>query len=149
MIRKGFVYEESFGTISDNDENSSDVRLRPHHVLCIQFFVGQGYSEKFVQGMADVIKALNHNDPQIQLVKECDVICGSCPMNENGKCSSDSKVQSIDKRALKEYGLDFGDKMNWSSLVELARSRVIYKGRLPHVCENCSWSHLCSGEKAE
>ena len=137
---------ESVGSVFDNDEKSKTVMLRPHHVLCIQFFVGYGYSENFVQSMTDVIKYLKCKDPHIQLVEECDVICRNCPMNKEGRCSSESKVRSIDKRALMEYGLDFGDKLRWSSLEELACSRVISGGRLPYVCEKCSWRELCMGQ---
>lgn len=51
-------------TLSDADahlehlESERPVRLRPHHLLCMQTFVGNGYSEAFVENMKQVLARL-------------------------------------------------------------------------------------------
>lgn len=35
----------------------TEIKLRAHHLLCMRFFEGRGYSEAFVQNMAQVLKA--------------------------------------------------------------------------------------------
>ena len=37
---------------------TSELHLRPHHLLCLQTFVGRGYSEEFVEHMTLVKKQL-------------------------------------------------------------------------------------------
>ena len=36
-----------------------DIRLRPHHGMCFQFYNGKGYSEEFTENMDDLLGRLN------------------------------------------------------------------------------------------
>lgn len=38
--------------------------IRPHHMLCMQFFEGKGYSDGFVASMAAIKEKLEKEDPQ-------------------------------------------------------------------------------------
>lgn len=105
--------------------------------------MGKGYSADFVREMTKITELLNVSDPEITLVDECDIICKSCPNKTDGKCVSEQKVSAIDRRYLKEYGLQYGDKIRWSKLKNLAYSRVIAKNRISEVCGSCEWAELC------
>lgn len=120
-----------------------NIRIRPHHSLCIQFFVGEGYSREFVQSMSRVIQILHTENPIIELSDKCDVVCGNCPNNINGNCLAEQKVSDIDKRCLAEYGLAVGDKIRWHDLEILAYQKIIRQHLLPSVCRNCQWNTIC------
>ncbi len=117
--------------------------LRPHHSLCIQFFIGKGYSEEFIKGMTETIKMLDEEDPIVTLTDSCDIICGFCPNNLNGRCISQDKVCDIDNRCLDELKLNIGDKIYWKQLRTAARSKIIDKNKLINVCRRCQWSGIC------
>ena len=40
---------------------TSELHLRPHHLLCLQTFIGRGYSEEFIEHMTLVKKQLTTN----------------------------------------------------------------------------------------
>ena len=44
--------------------------IRPHHMLCMQFFEGKGYSDGFVASMAAIKKNLKKKILRLRLLKE-------------------------------------------------------------------------------
>lgn len=118
----------------------SRYKLRPHHSLCIQFFVGKGYSDEFVQEMKKIIKILERENPTLMLVDECDILCKACPNKINGKCISSCKVHKIDTACLNECMLGFGDTISWNELKDLAYRKIIAQNKISEVCKGCEWS---------
>ena len=56
------------------------LKLRPHHINCIYFYRGLGYSNEFVKNMDKIVNELKSNDDiKIKFVKSCDDICECCP----------------------------------------------------------------------
>ena len=49
--------------------------IRPHHMLCMQFFEGKGYSDGFVASMAAIKEKLEKEDPQVEIVEGTDDVC--------------------------------------------------------------------------
>lgn len=119
------------------------LRLRPHHVLCLQFFEGKGYSEAFVRHMIELTAQLA-DDPAVTLTEGCDAVCAACPHNCGGVCDTAEKTASFDRRALGYLGLSVGDSMPWSVLRDAARERMIAAGRLSEVCCGCQWLYICN-----
>ena len=78
----------------DNAASPALLHLRPHHLLCLQTFVGHGYSESFVRQMTLVKKQLTI-DPStpIELVEGADDLCRHCPNLTKGTCSSDKPAK--------------------------------------------------------
>ena len=62
--------------------------IRPHHMLCMQFFEGKGYSDGFVASMAAIKEKLEKEDPQVEIVEGTDDVCKNCPHNMGGACES-------------------------------------------------------------
>ena len=122
----------------------SSLKLRPHHALCAQFFEGKGYSEQFVRHMYATLETLDCG-ASATLVDGCDAICAGCPNNRNGVCETDEKVRAIDRRAIEEMGIRFGDTLSWRDLSTLAKERIIAAGKLPEVCRDCEWIGICGG----
>ena len=63
--------------------------LRPHHLLCLQTFVGHGYSPEFTAHMT-YVKSFLDADPHapITLVNGPDDLCGHCPNCVGNTCTS-------------------------------------------------------------
>lgn len=122
---------------------NGQIKLRPHHILCIQFFVGKGYSADFVSNMTAVIERLRTENPEVTLCEGCDILCASCPENHEGKCQNHEKVSAIDSRCLKETGFSLGITIRWTELQQTAYEKVIHCGRLKDVCCTCQWQEIC------
>ena len=120
----------------------NSMKLRPHHALCAQFFVGKGYSDQFVAHMYAVLKELDRG-AAVTLVDGCDAICAGCPNACEGVCETDEKVRSIDRRAIEAMGLSFGNTLPWQDLSALAKEKIIAAGTLGDVCRDCEWIGIC------
>ncbi len=62
------------------------MRIRGHHLLCLQGFRGLGYNEEFIRRMGDVTRCLagEPNCP-IEPITAPDMICEVCPHNRDGR----------------------------------------------------------------
>ena len=39
----------------------ANLRVRPHHALCMQFFRGEGYNAGFIKNTQELLEVLNRN----------------------------------------------------------------------------------------
>lgn len=124
----------------------SGYRLRPHHALCIGFFEGKGYSEKFVRNMTEVIAYLEAADPLLTLTVRADIICRACPNDSRGRCCTEEKVRRYDNAVLELCGIDEGEALHWSRLSELVSEKILSADRLSEVCADCCWYGICSSK---
>lgn len=123
------------------------IKIRPHHINCIYFYKGLGYSKDFVKGMDKIVDVLNNNDDvEIKLVNCCDDICEKCPNKlEEEICKTNKKIRILDELTLKEYGLKINESYNFSYVKE-----NIYKNfskeKFERICEDCDWhkNKVCS-----
>ena len=118
-------------------------KLRPHHLLCISFFEGKGYSSDFTANMAEVIAGLENTEPLVEIISGADCICRSCPNNANGACLTAEKVSRYDKAVSALCSISNGDVLPWTELKRRAQSEIISAGKLPEVCGNCKWYCIC------
>lgn len=119
------------------------IKVRPHHLLCLNFFIGYGYSDEFTEHMKKMKAYLEENNPEIEIISGEDVFCGKCPHNK-GKCESFDKVNSLDKNVISESKIKSGDKMHYFEFEEIIRNKIIKADKLESVCANtCEWSDIC------
>lgn len=114
--------------------------LRPHHLLCLLFYEGKGYSESFVRNMNNVNAYLNsHSKVQILLVDGSDCICSCCPKRrENGACESLQKVERLDADVLHTFWLKIGRYYDYCKLT--ARIQKMLDVRtMQKLCCECEW----------
>ena len=129
------------------------IRLRPHHLLCLQTFVGHGYSPEFTAHMTIVQKQLT-TDPltPITLVNGPDDLCGHCPNCVDGSCTSP-------KPAVFDHLV--GQKLNTTEDTENAAPKhtdasdspltlhgipsILHMSEqlLAECCPYCEWKELC------
>ena len=118
------------------------IRLRPHHGMCIAYFVGEGYSGSFTENMAAVIRALER-DAWVKLVCEGDVICGPCPNFVENGCVTLEKVDRYDAAVLRLCGLEPGQKLPYREFRDLVRENILTPGLRQEICGDCQWNDLC------
>lgn len=123
--------------------------IRPHHCLCSQFFVGNGYSNEFVENMTNVLNKLNSQNPTVKIVEHCDDICSRCPKNIGGVCENEEDVMQHDSKCLEEYAYKIGDEIHWNDLKEKVVSKIKAENKLPSVCQGCSWLTICENINIE
>lgn len=122
---------------------SEIILIRPHHGLCSQFFVGNGYSDEFVENMTNVLDRLNSQNLKVKIVEHCDDICSCCPKNKGGMCENEEDVMLSDSKCMEEYGYKIGDEIFWNDLRERVVSKIKAENKLPGVCNGCSWRSIC------
>lgn len=122
------------------------INLRPHHLLCIAFFKGKGYSDEFVSNMTRIVSALKENkDIPISLVSGEDDLCAHCPNNQNGICTTEDKSSKYDQLTLTALDIvtNPDSAIPYSTLRALADEKIINCGRRENICGDCEWTDLC------
>lgn len=119
------------------------LKIRPHHILCMQFFIGKGYSSGFTANMAIIRDKLKADNPLIQLISGTDIICEKCPNTNNGICKTQEKVLRYDAAVANICDLEIGQISRWSELEKTVTENLIKKNRLCEVCNDCCWYEIC------
>lgn len=125
----------------------TEIHLRPHHLLCLQTFIGFGYSDDFVAQMKHVKKQLTENPSlPIRLVHGADDLCAFCPNCVNGSCISD-KPARFDERVMQKLvrsGVARNDESVEDVQAELCLCGIpqdmkISLALLEECCAGCEW----------
>jgi len=114
--------------------------LRGHHLICLNFFRGEGYSEEFIENLYAVIKKEN-----IEIVTGADEVCRKCPYLKEGKCRSsdytDEKIHLQDREALRLLGFKPGMIVDWK-LIASKLPEIIDEWKA-EFCLNCGYRKVC------
>lgn len=124
------------------------LKIRAHHLLCTENFVGEGYSDDFSKNMTKVIGQLKEN-PKVKLLADLDDICGPCPENLGTRCENDDLVKSYDKKVLEVLNLSEGEIYSWADIRKLACDIIFAKNRREEICGECQWNELCKEVEAK
>lgn len=124
------------------------LKIRAHHLLCTENFVGEGYSDDFSKNMAKVIGQLKEN-PKVKLLADLDDICGPCPENLGTRCENDDLVKSYDRKVLEVLNLSEGEIYSWADIRKLACDIIFAKNRQEEICGECQWNELCKEVEAK
>lgn len=131
--------------------------LRPHHLLCLQSFVGHGYSPEFVQQMTAVKQQLSISpDSPIKIVSGPDMLCCRCPNCSEDSCTSD-KPEVFDQLVLNKLASAEILQTNQGSALTMNNDHSIGIGLirgipefltlshalLAECCPGCEWRDLC------
>lgn len=118
-----------------------ELKIRPHHLLCIANFVGKGYNDEFVANLKNIIKRLN-NDECFEVVNDLDSICITCP-KQNGKvCDQQFKVAKLDHKSQELLAVAIGDILSWGQVRHLIKAKLD-KQNFSIICSECEWVSLC------
>ncbi|MDD2839499.1 MAG: DUF1284 domain-containing protein [Rickettsiales bacterium] len=120
--------------------------LRPHHINCIFFFEGKGYSEEFIKNMTDIISNLNENIIKFQF--DCDCLCSKCPNKVNSLCKDEEHIKLLDRLTIENYNLDLNKQYCFDELINYFY-RNFDTEKFKKICNSCEWykNGVCSVEK--
>lgn len=121
------------------------LRIRGHHLICLQFFHGQGYSAEFARNLFHVIDRLTRGEKGTVVIGADDV-CSACVYLEDGRCAqepdSQEAIRTLDALALDMLGLEPGQEFEWG-VTTLSVQRILERWRML-ACDGCEWEEVCS-----
>lgn len=120
-----------------------NIRLRPHHLLCIYGFRGLGYSKEFINNTQGIIDRIGENPSiEIEVVRGVDDICLKCPHNVGSKCIRPGRnVDEFDEGILGRLKMVAGRRLEARSLLGLMEG-TISPEELSSICKGCEWLRL-------
>jgi uncharacterized protein len=124
------------------------MKIRAHHLLCLQGFQGLGYDEKFIANMKHVINELkSHPEQLIEVTNSCDCICAACPHQKNFLCgktlTSNNEICLLDDLVLKKANLTAGSILSFSEVNKIIGKKLKNRKDIEEICGNCSWREQC------
>ena len=121
------------------------MNVRGHNLLCIQGFVGDGYSPEFVFNMMAVVESLGPA-AQVTVTAAPDALCAACPKLREDGCALNGDGTELgivrqDKDVMARLGIVPGDTLAWGDIVGRIRA-AIEPDDLDDICGTCPWLPL-------
>jgi len=124
------------------------IRLRPHHLLCMLTYKGEGYSPEFIANFDRLTRQLAAGNEPVEIVFGPDDICA--PLVAGGDCHCfNESVLERDQNATQQLSSLLGEPVVPGAVLELTGARLAMlrtafrNGDIRAACENCSWKELC------
>ena len=120
------------------------IKLRGHHLLCLQGFQGYGYSEDFISNMTCINELRKDEDCVITLTDKTDDICTFCPNLNDDICENkkqDEMIERMDREVLQK--LDSKKEYNAIELFEDASEKFNTIKSVENICLGCKWREEC------
>ena len=119
-------------------------RLRGHHLICLHFFAGEGYSEHFVACLSETMR--RSRVAGVVVTEGADEVCRACPELSGAECVSeqaggDAEIRRIDARAMELLGVTPGDVLAWDESGR--RVPAILDAWFDEACDGCTWFDVC------
>lgn len=123
---------------------TSPVTLRGHHLVCLQFLHGGGYTVEFARNLMRLRDRMEHHGAIV--AGERDDVCAACPRQTGRACSlcpdTEEHVRDLDRIALGLLNLREGDFIEPQEL--LKRISVILPQWREQACSRCAWAESCA-----
>lgn len=120
--------------------------LRPHHLLCLQNFVGCGYSDGFTGAMARIASTLSENpELPVRITAGADALCAACPNLRQEHCASPRPAR-FDAAVTAALHLREGSTLPWREWRRRAERASMED--LDTLCPGCQWLPLCQRQAA-
>lgn len=132
---------------TDSKHEPEPLKIRAHHLCCIQGFQGYGYSPAFVANMRAVISDLEALPSRpLRLVTNCDAICVSCPSKR--ECTAQEshlsrRIKHMDLAVLDKLGIEDGAVLRADEAFQLINSKINSPSDVEDVCGTCKWRQKC------
>ncbi|MDI6907412.1 MAG: DUF1284 domain-containing protein [Thermoanaerobacterales bacterium] len=114
------------------------VKLRAHHLLCLDQFRGLGYSPFFVANFRRVQQELADPETMVEITAGPDGICMACPWLKGRDCGRGEAAARRDRLVLARLGLATGTRMRAAAL-RAAFAAACPPPVRPALCAGCSW----------
>jgi hypothetical protein len=124
-----------------------NAHLRGHHLICLQFYRGQGYSDAFVANLERVLQATA--DVPALVVSGPDDVCAACPgLGADSTCqhpdTGEAEALRIDALALQLLDAAIGEALSLSQARTRLAADAAACGRWrAESCASCPWESAC------
>jgi hypothetical protein len=123
------------------------ISLRGHHLICLNFFHGEGYDETFIDNLRNILSRVEEEGIIVTL--DADDVCSACLWLKEGRCkfdeSSDQEMKEMDEKAINLLGLSSGDKVHWNTIREKLPS--LFTEWFSLYCRECDWRGACEKDR--
>jgi hypothetical protein len=127
------------------------LRLRPHHLLCLLTYAGEGYSDAFIANFNTVIHRLRRGE-DVLIVSGPDDICvplldldeGREPHCLRKSVSERDRIAANTVSRFVGYRIVVGEKIILDLEFLHRMRRAFTSGQTRQACIGCEWSELCS-----
>jgi hypothetical protein len=122
-------------------------QLRGHHLICLQFYRGEGYSDEFVTNL-DRVRNDAVDTPAI-IVSGPDHVCAACPgLGADGTCqhpdTGEAEALRIDALALQLVDAAIGETLSLTQVhSRLAADPAARERWRAESCATCLWEITC------
>jgi hypothetical protein len=117
--------------------------LRGHHLVCLFFFNGEGYTPEYIDNLRAAVKRAEGGG--VEVVSGADIICIKCPhLRENRCCyvsNAEEVIEGMDRKALDLLEVASGQSISWSELK--AKLTAIFPEWYKSFCSDCDWLRVC------
>lgn len=116
------------------------MKLRAHHILCIQGYIGNGYDENFTNNMDNIVNHLNLNPKsKIIIIDSMDCICSKCPNNiNNTHCQTQNKVKTLDSNVINLLNIEKNKPYAYDEILEILTKNLSIN-KFNNICNTCQW----------
>lgn len=120
------------------------IKLRGHHLICLNFFTGEGYNLEFIENLSEILIRAQSGE-ELEVCSGADDVCKMCPFLKDRRCRYDkyaeNEIQKMDRDATDLLNIEPGMKVTWSDIQESVR--VIFKKWSADYCKSCNWKKVC------
>jgi|Deesub1362A_J573_1020465.scaffolds.fasta_scaffold00049_23 hypothetical protein len=124
------------------------MKLRAHHLVCLQFFRGEGYTKEYVENLFKIVGMLEKGE-KAEIVMGPDDVCVACPFLENDICkfseNSEAEVTELDQMAMNLLKIKPGDEVRWGEVK--GKMEGVMKVWKKYSCNNCHYFDVCSKDE--
>lgn len=121
-----------------------DMHLRAHHLICLHFFKGEGYTAEYVENLRSILKRAENEG--IEVIMGADEVCKPCPYLKDGICEKGEElITELDLLAMNLLKLKPGDKTTWNYTSQKLDEIIgIWK---KYACFDCEYKEICSKDE--
>jgi hypothetical protein len=120
------------------------MRLRGHHLICLHFFRGEGYSSDFVANLYELLDRAKSGE-EIEVVDSADDVCRQCPHLKEEICCYrehfEAAIKEMDSAAFELLATAANRKIEWLMIGESLPA--IFKDWSNRFCQDCDWNAAC------
>jgi uncharacterized protein len=121
--------------------------LRGHHLICLHFFCGEGYSPDFAEHLGSILERAENRG--IEVCSGPDDVCRRCPHLSGERCryneQAEEEIRQMDQLALELLGLSTGMVTEWSTIRQTIPS--VFIAWYAACCADCDWRWACEGKR--
>jgi hypothetical protein len=141
------MLKKSNTSVSDSKTGAQFLKIRAHHLCCIQGFQGYGYSSVFVANLRAVTSDIKtYPSRPLKLVSECDIICVSCPGKRECTAQESTvsrRIRNMDLVVMEKLKIKEGTIMEADEAFRLINSQLSKASDIEDVCGTCKWRQKC------